>query len=334
METYCFKLVEELRRRREVDLLSLAGSNDGSVPNIMQLLRFALVTASRLLFGPPLPGLIHVGDMASWPFGLIARIRRPSIRIALSAHGTDVSYGRRKGWLGRLYQIYLRTGAALIGSARVIANSEATAEACRQAGFRDIRIVALASDIRAPDSPPSAPENKLLFAGRLVRRKGLLWFVENVLPLLPQEITLDVAGSLWASEEAAALAHDRVNHLGVLGQDALASAYAGALCVVAPNIELENGEFEGFGLVAVEAAAAGGVVLASNSAGLRSAVKNGVTGILIEAGNAAAWAATIVEVRNWDQPKRSAFLAASIAEVRAHFSWERVATETEAIYGR
>lgn len=332
METYCFKLVEQLRRRRHVELLALPGRGDGSVPNISQLLRFALVTTYRLLFGRPLPDLIHVADMASWPFGFIARVRHSSIRIMLSAHGTDVSYGRRGGWRGRIYRIYLRLGAAIIGSARVIANSEATAEACRQAGFRDICIVPLASDLRAPGPSLPAPGSNLLFAGRLIRRKGLLWFVENVLPLLPRGTTVDVAGSLWSREEEAALAHERVNYLGVLDREALARAYSGALCVIVPNIEMANGEFEGFGLVAVEAAAAGGVVVASDTGGLRSAVKNGLSGILVEAGNAAAWASKIVEVRGWDQARRNEFLAASIAEVRAHFSWERVARQTEAIY--
>ena len=36
----------------------------------------------------------------------------------------------------------------------MIANSEATAEACRQAGFRQIDVVPLASDLLAPGSPP------------------------------------------------------------------------------------------------------------------------------------------------------------------------------------
>ena len=241
--------------------------------------------------------------MASWPFALLARLRRPSIRIVMSAHGTDVSYGRRTGWRGWLYRVYLRTGAALLASARVIANSEATAEACRQAGFRRIEIVPLASDFRAPALMPG-PGSRVLFAGRLIRRKGLSWFVGSVLPLLPEDIGLEVAGSLWSDEEAASLLDQRVGYMGVLDQPALANAYAGALCVIVPNIEMANGEFEGFGLVAVEAAAAGGVVLASNTGGLRSAVKDGVTGFLLEPGDAAAWAAKILDISNWNRARR------------------------------
>ena len=331
METYCLKLVEELRKRHDVGLFALPGAADGSVPGAGKLVGFGLTTARRILLGRPLPDLIHVGDMACWPFALLARLRRPSIRIVMSAHGTDVSYGRRAGLRGWLYRTYLRTGAALLSPARVIANSEATAEACRQAGFRRVEIVPLASDFLAPASMPG-PGSRVLFAGRLIRRKGLSWFVVNVLPLLPKDIGLDVAGSLWSDAEAVALADQRVNYLGVLDQSALVNAYASALCVVVPNIEMANGEFEGFGLVAVEAAAAGGVALASDIGGLRSAVKDGVTGFLVEPGDAAAWAAKIVEIRNWKSSQRDAFVAASVTKVRAHFSWDRVARETEAIY--
>lgn len=333
METYCFKLVEELRRRRSVELLALPGGADGSVPGIRQMLRFGWTTAFRILFGPPLPDLIHVGDLTSWPFALLARLRRPSIRIVMSAHGTDVSYGRRPGWRGKLYRAYLHAGAALLSSARIIGNSETTAEACRQAGFQRLDIVPLASDFCESD-PAQEPGSNLLFAGRLIRRKGLSWFVANVLPLLPEGVGLDVAGSLWSDGEAASLADERVTYLGVLDQPALASAYAGALCVIVPNIEMANGEFEGFGLVAVEAAAARGVVLASNTGGLRSAVKDGVTGFLIEPGNGPAWAAKIGEIRSWSHARRQAFLDASAAETATHFSWARVARETEAIYGQ
>jgi glycosyltransferase involved in cell wall biosynthesis len=331
MEVYCCKLVEELRKRRNVELVSLPGNADGSVPGTEQLMRFGLTTALRILFGKPLPGLIHVGDMASWPFAWLAKLRRPSIKVILSAHGTDVSYGRRIGWRGRLYQRYLRTGAAFLRSANVIANSEATAEACRQAGFERIEIVALATDFRAPVMTPDH-RGKLLFAGRLIRQKGLSWFVDKVLPLLPNDIELDVAGSLWSKDEATSLSDKRVHYLGVLDQKELAAAFANALCVIVPNIELANGEFEGFGLVAVEAAAAGGVVVAANTGGLRSAVIPGVTGFLIAPGDASEWAAKIMEIRNWDPARRDAFIAASTEEAETHFSWERVAQETEAIY--
>jgi glycosyltransferase involved in cell wall biosynthesis len=331
METYCFKLVEELRKRHVIETIALPGNADGSVPGLLRMALFGLKTTRRILLGPALPDLLHVGDMASWPFALLARLRRPSSRIVISAHGTDVSYGRRAGWRGRAYRTYLRVGSFLLDHARVIANSEATSEACQEAGFRHIAIITPASDFQMPTPIPKTRRN-VLFAGRLIRQKGLSWFVANVLPFLPTEIELDVAGSIWNAEEAAALSHARVNYLGCLDQQSLSKAYAAALCVVVPNIKMPNGEFEGFGLVAVEAAASGGVVLASDLGGLRNAVVNGVTGFLVRSEDAPAWVTKISEIGKWTDTKRVQFVAGSLTQIRAYSTWARVGEETEAVY--
>ena len=55
METYCFKLVDELRKRHSLELLALPGAADGSVPGAARLVRFGVTSAWRILFGRPLP---------------------------------------------------------------------------------------------------------------------------------------------------------------------------------------------------------------------------------------------------------------------------------------
>jgi glycosyltransferase involved in cell wall biosynthesis len=214
---------------------------------------------------------------------------------------------------------------------RVIANSRRTAEATRALGFRDVRVVPLATDM-ARAAPPDGPTREILFAGRLVRRKGLAWFVERVLPRLPEEIGLAVAGTVWDAEEARALEAPRVRWLGALGPEALAAAHARALCTVVPNIAVATAEFEGFGLAATEAAAAGGVVLAADRDGLTEAVIDGETGFLLPSGDAAAWAAKILEIRGWRPERRAAFVEAAVVRSREVYSWERVARDTLAAY--
>jgi glycosyltransferase involved in cell wall biosynthesis len=334
METYCLKLTEALRREHSVEVIALAGSPDGRPPRAHNLLIFGFTAGMRLLLHSRMPELIHVGDIASWPFAILAQIRRPSIRIAISAHGTDVSYGRRSGWRAALYRSYLRIGARLLRAAIVIANSQATADASAQAGFRRIEVVPLATDLHAPQGNIHECGSNLLFAGRLMRSKGLSWFVENVLPHLPRGIDLDVAGLAWEADEARCLDHPRVRYLGVLDQARLAEAYATARCVVVPNIELANGVFEGFGLVAAEAAAAGGVVLAANSAGLMSAEIDGETGFLLPPGAAQPWIDKVGEVVAWSAEERRTFVTASMRQAKHYYSWERVALQTIAIYPR
>ena len=249
----------------------------------------------------------------------------------LSAHGTDVAYGARGGLKGSLYSLYLRFGSALLRRASVIANSRATKMRLEKIGWNCNAVVPLATDLRGEPRADYNPK-ELLFAGRLVTRKGLSWFVREVLPLLSQDVRVTIIGTRWDASEESALAHSQVDFLGGMPQADLAQRFAKAACVIVPNIEPENGEYEGFGLIAPEAASAGGVVIASASGGLTDAVRDGETGFLVEAGNAQAWAAKIAEVLEWDAEARRRFTAQSQELAQSHYAWERVAQETASVY--
>ena len=232
---------------------------------------------------------------------------------------------------GTLYGAYLWLGARCLGSAGVIANSAATSERARRHGFRDVTVVPLATDMR-PADPLRPHERFVLFAGRLIERKGCAWFIRNVLPALPGDITLNVAGTIWSKSEGEALRHPRVDYIGPQEPKAIASLYTRALCVVTPNIVLPNGEFEGFGLVATEASACGGVSLASACDGLREAIIDGVTGFHLPAGEPDVWVKKIVEISEWPPETRATFIDRSVTESVARYSWARVAEETIAAY--
>lgn len=328
METYCLRLTEELAKTHDLEIAALPGNTDGSPPSPAALLSFPFKVLQQWMARRTAPDVIHVADMALWPTGLLAGKRS---QVILSAHGTDVSYPRRCGIKGRLYGVYLKLGSKLLPAARVIANSRATEAACHENGWRRTAIVALATDIARP-APSSPPRRTVLFAGRLVRRKGLRWFTENVLDKLPPDITLEVAGTRWDPAENAALDHPRVRYLGRLEPDALADAYGAALCVILPNLELANGEFEGFGLIACEAAAAGGIVLAANCGGLSEAVIDKETGFLLPSGDADAWANKIADLNVWSPAARAAFIGRSIAASAVYYCWGRVALETAVLY--
>jgi glycosyltransferase involved in cell wall biosynthesis len=96
---------------------------------------------------------------------------------------------------------------------------------------------------------------------------------------------------------------------------------------------LPNGEFEGFGLVATEASACGGIPLAAACGGLREAVIDGLTGFLLPPGEADAWVGKIVDVSRWSPQARAAFIERSLAEAANRYSWPRVAEDTFRAYG-
>ena len=331
METYCVELVRELEYRHQVTLSALPGRDDGGAPTGLALIGFGLKNAWRLLMHGGGYDVIHGGDMAVWPLVFMARLRSGRAGVALSAHGTDVAYAGRPGFLPKLYRLYMRVGARALRGARVLANSRATAERARTLGFCSIEVIPLAT--RVPDaSLPNCSGRFILFAGRLVRRKGLSWFVEKVLPHLPEDIVLKVAGTVWDESERAALSAPRVEFLGPVDWNELAGLMTGALCVVIPNVHAGPGHFEGFGLVAVEAAAVGGVVLAAEIDGFLDSVLDGETGELLPAGSAPEWIAAIDRVASWSPNKRTEVVDRRRSAARVHFAWERVARETEAVY--
>ena len=335
METYCERVTQELAQLCEVDVVALKGRTDGSPPAALSLLLFPFTVLRALLRklfqAGQHPTSVHVGDMAIWPLGLLALAFFPSAQVVLSAHGTDVAYGARGGFKGGLYSRYLLLGSRLLRKASVIANSHATKTRLHAIGWNCHEVVPLATDLRAQPQADYNPK-ELLFAGRLVTRKGLGWFVREVLPLLPKDLRLTVIGTRWDASEDGALEHPQVDFLGGMPQAALAQRFARAALVIVPNIEPENGEYEGFGLIAPEAASAGAVVLASASGGLTDAVRDGETGFLIDAGNAPQWSHKIAQVLEWDAETRHQFIANSQEIAQSHYAWDRVAQETARVY--
>lgn len=332
MEIYSLKLTEALGKSTEISVTALPGRADGSPPSALALVKFGIVTAFQLLFTRHPEGTLHVADMASWPLALAAQLRSRNWARVLSAHGTDVSYPRRGGFRGKLYGLYLKLGACCLKDTVVIANSTTTADCTKTYGFSQTLVVPLATALQGPEQI-GTPENFILFVGRLVERKGCAWFIRTVLPQLSDEVTLKVCGTLWSPTEEAALNDPRVSYLGSKTPEEVAALYGRALCVVTPNIQLPNGEFEGFGMVATEASACGGVSLAANIDGLREAIVDQVTGFLLPAGDDAAWVKKIVEISAWTSLQREEFLQKSLKETQARYTWARVAESTLAAYG-
>jgi glycosyltransferase involved in cell wall biosynthesis len=80
---------------------------------------------------------------------------------------------------------------------------------------------------------------------------------------------------------------------------------------------------EGFGLVLIEAMAAGVPVVATDVAGIRDVVRNEETGLLARPADATSLAATIRRVVE-DEELRSRLIANAAIDVRDRFTWDAV----------
>lgn len=331
MEAYCRELVRELQSRADVDLRVLPGRGDGKRPSALAMIAFGFSTAFDLLLKGTNADVVHGGDLAMWPLVFIAVLRRRAIRPVLSAHGSDISLAFKSGVRAKLYALYLKVGVLLLPQAIVLANSRATANLARRCGFGDVRVVPLATTLA--DTGAGEPEPYILFVARLIPQKGCGWFIRNVLPLIDSNLRLEVAGIVWNEDEKSALDHPRVTFHGPVFAEPLRNLRARATAIIVPNLDEGIESFEGFGLTAVEGAADGGVVLASDLHGISDAVRDSLTGFLLPAGDARTWAAKIHEISEWSVAERRAFIENSRAAVSRIYSWQRVADETMIAYG-
>src|SRR5690606_8165652 len=101
---------------------------------------------------------------------------------------------------------------------------------------------------------------------------------------------------------------------GQLGREELDAAYASADVAVFPSVPASSGDQDGLPVAMLEAMGSGLTVIASDLPGLNEAIEDGVSGVLVPAGDAGALAAVIGDVAA-DAGKRRALGEA--AKVRA-----------------
>lgn len=323
METYCLRISQELAKQCSFESIFLPGRKDGRGPSAMAILWFGIATAIKVPFRAR-ADVVHLGDLAIWPLGFLELLFKRADRLVMSAHGSDVSLATRARWLPALYRTYLGLGARLIPQATIVANSSYIANLARSVSFQNVAVVPMGTDVVASGRPA---RSGLLFAGRISRAKGLRFLITNVLPLLPESTLLRVAGPVWEESERELLDHPQVEYLGVLSPDELVSQYTSASVTLIPS-QIE----EGFGLVAIEAAACGCQVVASNGGGLTEVVRS-PWGELVDPNDPPAWAAAITRRMSLDPDELEAIGHAARQDIDRLFRWHITAVQTMAQYG-
>ncbi len=168
----------------------------------------------------------------------------------------------------------------------------------------------------------------LMTGGRLVKRKGVAWFVRNVLPLLPENVVYAIAGDgpeRATIERAIAESgmHDRAVMLGYVSNDDRMMLLHSCDLFIQPNIPVP-GDMEGFGLVVLEAGSSGIPVVAARLEGLKDAIQDGNNGFLVEHSNPEAWRAKLTELLA-DDFDRAQFGRDAHGYIVQHFDWDAIA---------
>jgi phosphatidyl-myo-inositol alpha-mannosyltransferase len=139
---------------------------------------------------------------------------------------------------------------------------------------------------------PVTKENAIFFVGRHEPRKGLSVLLE-ALKLLPPDVRLWIAsdGPETAELRARFAGDARIEWLGRITDEDKVDRMRRAAVFCAPSLRGES-----FGVVLLEAMAAGTPVVACDIDGYRNVATDGETALLVEPGNAQALAAALVRV--------------------------------------
>jgi len=185
----------------------------------------------------------------------------------------------------------------------------------------------------ASAAPADLPDGRrLLFVGRLDARKGFTIAVQAFGRLAAREgdLRLIVAGDGPERAAVAALPPDLRARVTMLG--AVPNAQLPAIAVACDLYLGPSTGGESFGVVLIEAMAAGLPVVASDTPGYDEVVHDGVDGLLVPPSDPEALA--VAAGRVLDDPELGARLAAAGRDRAKDFDWPAVVDRIEALYRR
>jgi phosphatidylinositol alpha-1,6-mannosyltransferase len=285
--------------------------------------------------------LIHCMTEHYMPLAALASGGKPLVMLA---HGTWAVRPLARRWLGWLFRWAVRRADLVIGASRYTLDRMARHVTLHRTMVRSggVRV----DDFAHPVAwrPPAWAEGAriALGVGAVKARKGYHVAIEAVgeaLDELPDLHYVIVGGLEHASTYVVRL-REQIERLGLAGRvhllgrvpfDELVGWYqrADALLLVPVNI---GDSFEGFGLVYLEAGAAGTPSIGSDDCGAAEAILDGRSGLLVPQNDPTDTAGTLVRALGDPDWLRRAGGAAH-AHAALH-TWEVVAAETLAAYRR
>lgn len=301
LEAYSFNLIHEFEKRNQTYKITLTKSNR----HLFWFFPYSLLKALYICWKHDV-GYIHLCDALLSPVGVLLKLLTRA-KISISVVGLDITY--------RNFFYQLLVPRCVHRMDQVICISRATRYECISRGIPSSRCTVIPIGINPTDAylPLSKEDVRhelekiadvslqnhtvLLTVGRLVKRKGVAWFVEHVMPQLDARYLYLIVGAGPQKDRIQQLVarHQLEDCVFLLGKRPNAERNIllnASDMFIMPNITVP-GDVEGFGMVAIEAGSCGLPVIASNLQGIRDAVLDGKSGILVEERNANAYLTAI-----------------------------------------
>ena len=178
------------------------------------------------------------------------------------------------------------------------------------------------------DKYPQISEKFVIFAGRLATNKGLTNLIEAMSFGDSNKFDLVIMGAdmgLGKDIDKLALSKNiKMHRLGHVDDEIYRSALSAAEVLVLPS------EYEAFGIVLLEAAAAGTPVVATRVGGIPEAMSEGKNGLLVEYNNSKALSQAIFSILN--DASLSSDMGLFGREFSKDFSWTSIVNQLESEY--
>ena len=256
------------------------------------------------------------------------------------AHGEEIQIALGSRKLRWLIPLVYNTAAA------IIANSHNTKALLEHIGVRSEKIHVIhpgveATAFRIDDEAVRAVRKRhnlgqspvLLTVGRLQRRKGqdmVIHALPSITSRFP-DVKYLIVGTGEDAEFLQRLAGeqgvaDKVIFAGSVENSEQAAYYAACDIFIMPNRQI-GPDVEGFGMVFLEASAAGKPVIAGCSGGTGEALKEGVTGLRVDGNDAEAIATAVISLL--DKPDTARSMGEQGRQwVERTFTWETIVDRT------
>jgi glycosyltransferase involved in cell wall biosynthesis len=325
-ETYVAALLRELAPIADRERLVAVTRRPELVPEGIEAFRLpARSQVTRMAFGLPRALRRLRPQLGHFNYVVPPLYRGPAV---VTVH--DLSFESEPGLMGPRDRFMFRTFVprSVRRADRVLVVSERTKrDLVERYGVSEQKIVVTPNGVdpifrpngSTPDVPPYA-----LFVGGIQPRKDPLTAIE-ALALVDGDLRLVIVGDEKRGGDEVRSAvrrlglESRVELIGYVEHESLASLYRGAACLVFPS------RYEGFGLPVLEAMASGTPVVATTAGAVPEVA--GDAAILVAPGDPAALADGVREAL----VKREQLVAAGLERAR-QFTWAETAGRTLAVY--
>ena len=332
LEAYSYNLIREFELNDKAHKIVLTKSN----LHLFWFFPFCLLKGLYICWRHKVDH-IHLCDALLAPVGIFLKMLTKA-RISVSVVGLDMTY--RNSFHQMLVPRCVRR------MDHVICISRSTLDECTSRGIPLNRCSVIPIGINPDDAylPLSKEDllrklekitnvsvhNRLILVtvGRLVKRKGVAWFVQHVMPRLNSRCLYLIVGAGPEKDRILELIdrYDLENFVFLLGKRSNMDRniiFNASDIFIMPNITVP-GDVEGFGIVAIEAGSCGLPVIASNIQGIRDAVLDGETGMLVEERNVNDY----LEAINTIQLEKEQIRATVIST----FDWSRIYDQYHQIF--